>query len=72
MPEPIPGESREVSVFRPSAGLLLAALRNNAAASAVLLIFVVAQLYRVRTSPQGQLITGAVLVGVILFAVVWQ
>jgi hypothetical protein len=73
-PTPVPSTLRgsEAAVFRPSAARLLTALWINAAASAVLLFFVAAQLYRVRNSPEGQLITGAVLVGVILFAFVWQ
>ncbi len=65
-------EGPEAAVFRPSAARLLAALKINAAASSVLLFFVALQLYRVRNSPEGQLITGALLVGVVLFAFVWQ
>ncbi len=71
-PERLSAEVPDAVVFRPSAARLLAALRINAAASAALLFFVAAQLYRVRNSPEGQLITGAVLVGVVLFAFVWQ
>src|SRR6266849_1003637 len=56
-PAHLSAEGPEAAVVRPSAALLF---------------FVAAQLYRVRNSPEGQLITGAVLVGVILFAFVWQ
>jgi len=70
--DPVSARGLEATVFRPSAARLLAALRINAAASAVLLFFVAAQIYRVRNSPEGQLITGAVLGGVIVFAFLWQ
>jgi hypothetical protein len=68
----VPVGGRDATVFRPSGTAFLTALRKNAAASAVLLIFVVAQLYRVRNSPEGQLLTGLALVAVVLFALGWQ
>jgi hypothetical protein len=68
----VPVGGRDATVFRPSGTAFLTALRKNAAASAVLLIFVVAQLYRVRNSPEGQLLTGLALAAVVLFALGWQ
>ena len=62
----------DLTVFRPSGPAFLTALRKNAAASVVLLIFVVVQFYRVRNSPEGQLVTGLALVAVVLFALGWQ
>lgn len=71
-PNSIPRGGRDATVFRPSGPAFLIALRRNAAPSAVLLIFVVAQFYRVRNSPEGQLVTGLALVAVVLFAMGWQ
>jgi len=71
-PNSIPLGGRDATVFRPSGTAFLTALRRNAAASAVLLIFVFAQFYRVRNSPEGQLVTGLALVAVVLLALGWQ
>jgi hypothetical protein len=71
-PTSIPLGGRDATVFRPSGPAFLTALRRNAAASAVLLIFVLVQFYRVRNSPEGQLVTGLALVAVVLLALGWQ
>jgi hypothetical protein len=71
-PNSIPIGGRGATVFRPSGPAFLTALRRNAAASAVLLIFVLVQFYRVRNSPEGQLVTGLALVAVVLLALGWQ
>jgi hypothetical protein len=70
--EPLSAGGTDATLFKPSSPAFLAALGKNAAASAVLLIFVAAQIYRVRNSPDGQLVTVITLVGVVLFALGWQ